>query len=69
MRYEARSLNRRTSQAKPQPDGDMLDVVLAIWKLSAKECGQKHLQETEAAESAESNTKVTEWLQSMEETA
>lgn len=44
------------------PGDDMLDVILALWKHSARKCNQQCLQDIETAESAFSKNKVQQWL-------
>ncbi len=66
-RYHARNTKASTSQTKKRPGDDMFDVVLALWKKSATEYSEQHLQDTEAAEPTSSKGKVSEWLQSMGE--
>jgi len=65
-RYNTQSVTKAAINPANQPTlGDMLDVVVALWRQPARE-GEKELPGDDGADVANNENKVQTWLQSME---
>jgi hypothetical protein len=68
VRYDTRSANKAQAinPADQRTLGDMLDVVLALWRRPARE-GERRPPGSDAADVTNNENKIQTWLQSMEE--
>jgi len=65
-RYNTQSVTKAAINPANQPTlGDMLDVVVALWRQPARE-GERKLPGDDGADVANNENKVQTWLQSME---